>query len=100
MLELLGKQTEVKKWLAASLDKTIRLQLTLLPNKGACLPESFVLGSGGRGKEVLRRPHFVTVLKTVEGKMLSIRVYVQRPPQHTVHRCLGPTKLARLPSAR
>jgi len=27
MLELLGKQTEIKRWLAASLDKTIRLQL-------------------------------------------------------------------------
>jgi len=27
LLALLGKPTEVKKWLAASLDKTIRLQL-------------------------------------------------------------------------
>jgi len=27
LLELLGKPTEVKQWLAASLDKTIRLQL-------------------------------------------------------------------------
>jgi hypothetical protein len=28
LLELLGKPTEVKRWLAASLDKTIRLQLS------------------------------------------------------------------------
>jgi hypothetical protein len=28
LLVLLGKPTEVKKWLAASLDKTIRLQLS------------------------------------------------------------------------
>jgi len=31
MLALLGEPTEVKRWLAASLDKTIRLQLNLPP---------------------------------------------------------------------
>jgi hypothetical protein len=35
LLGLLGKPTEVKKWLAASLDKTIRLQLSPPAELGA-----------------------------------------------------------------
>jgi len=33
---------------------------------------SFVLRSGGRGKEILHRPHFVAILKTVKGDTPSI----------------------------
>jgi len=39
--------------------------------------QSFVLRNGRRGKEVLHRPHFVTILKTIEGNTPSIGVNIR-----------------------